>query len=293
MTGATSGIGEYTALYLATMGAEVLVTGRDPVRVERVRRRVEDAGGYGRGYVADLTDRQALRSLAASVRADAPRLEGLVNSAGAIFFQRSETLWGSERTFALNVEAPFLLTELLLPLLAKSGQGRVVHVASSAHRTGRMHFDDLDLHRRYSAWKAYGQSKLALILLTQQEARAHADLPVTFNACHPGFVRSRFGDEGTGVAAAVFRAIKRLGGRSPERGARAVTFLVSAPQVAAQSGRYFVGARAATPSRRGRDRGDAHRLWRVLEARTGLVADVAGGPAPGGSAAGGRMETAR
>lgn len=270
VTGATSGIGERTAYNLADMGAEILVVGRNPPRCRSVAEQIRHRGGLSESFVADLTDRAAVRALAAALASRYPAIHVLVNNAGAIVQRRTETVDGAERTFALNVEAPFMLTELLLPSLVKSEQGRVVNVASSAHRTGRMHFDDLDLHRGYSSWRAYGQSKLALVLLTREAARIHRGLPVTFNACHPGFIRSRFGSEGTGVSAHLFRAVQRLGGRSVEYGARAPTFLSSAGELDQVSGAYFRGTERTLPSRRARRAEDAHRLWQLMEGRTGV-----------------------
>jgi NAD(P)-dependent dehydrogenase (short-subunit alcohol dehydrogenase family) len=275
VTGATSGIGERTAHNLSVLGGEILVNGRAPSKVDAVVSGLRREGGMVSGFTADLTDRSALRSLVEDLASRYSALDVLINNAGAVFSERKETTSGSERTFALNVEAPFLLTELLLPLLAKSGHGRVVTVSSAAHRSGRMHFDDLDLRRGYSTWKAYGQSKLGVLLLNHQQALVHRALPVTFNACHPGFVRSRFGDEGRGAGAWALRAAKRIGAVSVERGARTPTFLASAADVEHVSGEYFIGMRPHATSRRAGRTEDAERLWDMLQARTGLR--VAGG----------------
>ncbi len=270
VTGATSGIGERTAHNLSALGGEILVNGRAPLKVAAVVDAIEREGGKASAFATDLTDRSRLHSLVEDVTSRYPTLDVLVNDAGAVFSARGETPSGSERTFALNVEAPFLLTESLLPLLARSGHGRVVHVSSAAHRAGRMHFDDLDLQRGYSAWKAYDQSKLAVLLMTRQEALVHRGLPVTFNACHPGFVRSRFGDEGSGAGTWALKAAKRIGAISVERGARTPTFLASAPEVEHVSGEYFVGTRPHATSLRARRAEDAVRLWDLLQARTGF-----------------------
>lgn len=279
VTGATSGIGERTAHNLSSLGAEVLVNGRRAARVTAVVTAIRAARGAASSFVADLTDRYAVQRMAAEVASGRSVLHALVNNAGAIFTERQETAASAERTFALNVEAPYMLTELLLPLLVRSGRGRVVHVASSAHRAGRMRFDDLDLHDGFSAWKAYGQSKLAIVLLTRQEARVHRALPVTFNCCHPGFVRSRFGDEGRGAGSWALRLAKSVGAISIERGARVPTYLVTAPDLEGTSGAYFVRAGPRPGSRRSQRAEDAERLWSALQARTG-VAPFAGTVTP-------------
>lgn len=283
VTGATSGIGERTAYNLSVLGAEVLLVGRNPARVEAIRDALARNGGSVAAFVADMSDRDAIRTLARDVTARYTAIDGLVNNAGGIFYHRRETASGSEWTFAVNVEGPFLLTELLLPALVKSGHGRVVHVSSAAHRSARMHFDDLDARKHYSAWRAYGQSKLALILLTREEARVHRGLPVTFNACHPGFVRSRFGDEGGGMMSHLVGFAKSIGAVSVERGARTPTFLASAPEVEGVTGEYFIDNRPHAPSRRALRAEDGARLWALLESRTGLTLAKAPG-APGLSA---------
>lgn len=272
VTGATSGIGERTAYNLVRMGAEVIVVGRDRARVEVLAESLSRGGGHAVARVADLSDRRAVVGLAEGLRGEGGALDVLVNNAGALLYERRETAAGSEATFALNVEAPFLLTELLLPLLVRSGHGRVVNVASAAHQMGHIHFDDLDLHHGYSGWKAYNQSKLALVLLTRQAAKVHAGVPVTFNCCHPGFVRSRFGDEGSGARRRMLGIAKSLGGISVERGAITPTYLASAHGIERYSGEYFVGCQPRPPARRARQDEDAARLWAILLQRTALGA---------------------
>jgi len=269
VTGATSGIGEICAGQLAAAGARVLLVGRSAERgeatLDRIRRRVPDADL--RLLLADLSRLAEVRRLATEIRRSTDRLDVLVNNAGAIFYERALTSEGNERTFALNVLAPFLLIELLRDRL-EAARGRVVNVASAAHRSGRLHLDDLDRSRGYSAFGAYGQSKLAVLLLTYEAARRHGGLGVTFNACHPGFIRSRFGDEGGTITAHLFRVGKRLFGASSQHGARTLTYLAGAPEIGATTGQYFVASRPHRSSHASHDREAARRLWEVCLERT-------------------------
>lgn len=278
VTGATSGIGEATVRALCQEGAEVAVVGRDRRKVDATVAFLAREGHLATGFVADLTDREAVRRLAIELNARYPALDALINNAGAIFFEREETRSGSERTFALNVEAPFLLTELLLVPLRRSGRGRVVNVSSAAHTAGRIHFDDLDLRRSFSGWKAYSQSKLALLLLTREASRVHAGTNVTFNACHPGLIRSRFAAEGRGLMPRTFHTLLWLFGRSPTAGARTPVYLAAREEVASRSGEYFARMRPRRSSSRSLRDDDARRLWGIVSSRTGLSTAVATPP---------------
>lgn len=276
VTGATSGIGEEIAVGLARQGFRLALTGRSSERGQRVIDRVRSARAGADPWfrAADLSRQAELRRLVAEVDRELPRLDVLVNNAGGIAYRRETTDEGVERTIALNVLAPFLLTQLLLPRLAASAgasTSRVVNVASSAHRAGRLRLDDLEGARRYSGWSAYSQSKLALILLTYEASRRFRALPVTFNACHPGFVRSRFGHRDGGVGGRLFRVVQRIGAISAERGATTPVYVASAPEIARTSGAYFVRSRARASSGRSHDLEAARALWAWCEARTGTT----------------------
>ncbi len=269
VTGATSGIGFEICRELATRGYRLVAVGRDPARLASSLAAIERVGGPPpAGLLADLSRRAEVRRLAERIRDREPRVDVLVNNAGAIFSRRRETEEGTERTFALNVVAPFLLTQLLLPALRTSGRARVVNVASAAHRTARLRLDDLEGRRHYRGWSAYARSKLALILLTRAFARREGAGTPTFNAFHPGFVRSRFAQNNPGLIGPGFRFLTAIGGISPQRGARTGVFLATSPEVAGRSGGYFVRCRETVPSARARDPVTAGRLWDLLREQT-------------------------
>ncbi len=272
VTGATSGLGAVLAESLARAGAALVLVGRDPTRTESFAQRLASSGASVRSHVTDLADRAQARSLASKLREENPRLDVLINNAGALVYTFSTTPSGDERTFGLNVLAPFVLMEGLLPCLTASGAGRVVNVASAAHRMGTLNFGDLDRRQKYSGWAAYSQSKLALLMITYEAARRHFDRPVTFNACHPGFVRSHFGVEGAaGMQGAFLGAGKRIAAISPERGARTPLYLATSPEVAHTSGEYFAKSRPHPSSAASHDREAAKRLWEICERRSGLL----------------------
>ncbi len=195
VTGATSGIGRETALALARLGAEVALCARDEGRGAAVREEVARvaAGPAPRLFVADLASLAQVRRLAAELAAALPRINVLVNNAGAIHMKRKHTVDGHETTFAVNHLAPFLLTSLLLPTLRASAPSRVVTVSSDAHRSGRIDFDDLMGAKDYAGMRAYAQSKLANVLFAYELARRLEGTGVTSNALHPGVVATGFG----------------------------------------------------------------------------------------------------
>src|SRR6185503_14947145 len=211
ITGATSGIGLETADALAALGARLVLIGRDQARgnaaLARLRNRTPDV--EAQIHCADLSRLTEIRQLAETLRA-LPRIDVLINNAGAMFTRREVTADGLERTFATNHMAYFLLTELLRERLVASAPARIVNVASDAHRRAWLDFDDLQGEKRYSGMNAYGRSKLCNILFTRELARRLAGTGVTANCLHPGFVASRFGDESGGLMSWVIKLGKNF-----------------------------------------------------------------------------------
>jgi retinol dehydrogenase 12 len=274
ITGATSGIGAAIAHALARRAETLVLVGRDPGKLAAVTAALtaEHGGASLRTHHADLSRMTDVRRLAGELRTDYPKIEVLVNNAGAYFSRNERTSEGIERTWALNVLSPFLLTRLLRPSLAAAAPSRVVNVASAAHSGARLRFDDLENQRRYSGFATYARSKLALVLLTHELAARWTNDSVAVNALHPGFVRSGFGQSNPGATAAVIRMAFRLFGISPERGAETAVFLATAPQVEGKTGEYYVRSHEARSSRESYDSAAALRLWQVASAQVGLPA---------------------
>jgi NAD(P)-dependent dehydrogenase (short-subunit alcohol dehydrogenase family) len=264
ITGATQGIGRETAFALAHKGARVGIVGRDRVRTEAVAAaiRAQAVGAQVDVFVADLSLLQATRRLADEVKQRYPRLDVLVNNAGAVFGKREVTPEGIERTLALNHLSYFVLTRALLPLLESSAPARIVSVASNAHRGGHLDFDDLQAKRSYSGFRVYSSSKLANVLFTRELSRRLVErgVQVTANCLHPGVIASGFGRNNGGVLGLLIRAAAPFM-TTPEKGARTTVYLASAPEVAGVTGQYFKNQRVTRPSRAAEDGGAARRLW--------------------------------
>jgi NAD(P)-dependent dehydrogenase (short-subunit alcohol dehydrogenase family) len=213
-----------------------------------------------------LTDIRRLADALSSL----PRIDLLINNAGAIFSHREETAEGLERTFALNHMAYFLLTELLRQKIIRSAPARIVNVASDAHRYARLDWSDLQTMHGYFSWRAYSRTKLYNVLFTRELARQLDGTGVTVNCLHPGFVASRFADNNRGPFGWGFWLVKTLLGAPPASGATTVIYLASAPELADTSGGYFVNCMSALASRAARDDQGAARLWRETAALAGV-----------------------
>ena len=262
ITGATSGIGEVAAMRLARQGARLLLVARDPRRAEGVLARLRGAApAAAHGvYPADLSRLSEMKRVGAEIAKAEPRIDILINNAGAFFSARRLTEDGLERTFALNHMAYFVLTCTLIDRLKAAAPSRIVSTASDAHRGARLDFTDLRGEKGYDGYKAYGRSKLCNILFTRELARRLAGTGLTANCLHPGFVATRFGDQAGGVMSLVIRAAK-LFAISPQKGADTIVHLASSPEAAGSSGGYFYKCLPATPTAEARDDAAAARLW--------------------------------
>jgi NAD(P)-dependent dehydrogenase (short-subunit alcohol dehydrogenase family) len=269
ITGATRGIGLAAARELARRGDRLAIVARDEARATSTVRELDAiAGGPGRVDVlfADLASQASVRRLAAEARERYPRIDVLVNNAGAIYSTRRLTGDGIELTWAVNHLAPFLLTTLLLDRLRESGPARIVTTSSGAHQGAHIPFDDMAGERSFgpAGFGRYGQSKLANILFTLELARRLEGTEVTATCFHPGFVTSGFNRNNGGFLTFVMTLLSPFG-RSPEKGADTLVWLADSPEVSGQSGGYYTDRRLVQPSPAGRDAEVARRLWEVSE----------------------------
>jgi NAD(P)-dependent dehydrogenase (short-subunit alcohol dehydrogenase family) len=261
VTGATDGVGKVTVRALAEAGATVIGVGRDPIKIENVINEVGDTSDSLQFLTADLSSLKEIRALADQFNSKYDRLHVLVNNAGALFTSIRESVDGIEVTFALNHLAYFLLTNLLLDTIIASAPARIINVASDAHQGRAINFDDLEHRRSYSAWGAYGASKLANILFTYELARRLEGTGVTVNAVHPGFVNTNF-QRAAGL--------DMRGPLTPEEGADTQIWLATSEEVEGVSGKYFVRRRETRSSDTSYDEAVARRLWDESARMVGL-----------------------
>lgn len=271
VTGASSGIGLYTALGLARAGLRVVMHGRDRERTEAARRFVSERVNNAALETAlgDFASLAAVRGLAEDILARHDRIDALVNNAGLFSprFRLSED--GYELTFAVNHLAPFLLTNLLLQRLKTSAPARVVTVASRAHRGQRINLATITGPQDWSMGKAYGRSKLCNILFTRELARRLEGDGIVAVCLHPGVVATRIAQHG-GLIELGWRVAKpfMIG---PEKGAETNVFLATVPDPVPFNGGYVIGRSLAQPDPAALDNTMARRLWDESARLTGLA----------------------
>ncbi len=267
VTGATAGIGQATALFLAKRGATVVGVGRNPTKNEHSTQMIKnETGNLSVEYLlADLSSQKDIHRLAQQFRNKYDRLDVLVNNAGATFGERMESVDGIEMTFALNHLGYFLLTNLLLDILEASKPSRVINVSSSLHKFGNINFDDIPFKKGYNRSKAYQRSKLANIGFTYEMARRLFGQTITVNAMNPGLVATNVGQAAGGISAKVKGIVDRIAGLTPEEGAQTILYLATSPEVAGVTGRYFVKEKAIPSTKITYDLEFCERLWAVSE----------------------------
>jgi NAD(P)-dependent dehydrogenase (short-subunit alcohol dehydrogenase family) len=272
ITGGTSGIGEVAAVELAKQGARIVLIARDPARADVTMAKLRKANPAAdhRFLVAELSRLKEMKRAAGEIAATEPKIDVLINNAGALFNTRQVTEDGLEMTFATNHMAYFVVTNLFLPGL-KPG-ARIVSTASDAHKGAQLDFDDLQSAKRYSGFSVYGKSKLCNILFNRELARRLAGSGVTANCLHPGFVATRFGDSSGGLFQTVIKVAKPVGAISPEEGAKTIIYLASSPEVEGRSGGYYYKNRIATPTKEAQSDSDAGRLWEISARLSGVGA---------------------
>lgn len=281
ITGSTSGIGQVAAEKLAAMGARIVLVARHKSRGEatlaRLRSIPPPTGGRAAAhsvYYADLSRLRETKRVAREIAAAEPRIDVLINNAGAAFSRYQVTEDGLELTFATNHMSYFVLTHGLREQLLAAAPARIVNTASDAHKGARLDFSDLQLEGGYGGLKAYSRSKLCNILFTRELSRRLAGTGVVANSLHPGFVNTRIGDQNGGLVSGIFRFMKQFA-LTPEKGAETIVYLASAEDARTVSGQYFVKCRAVAPSKAAQDDEAARRLWEESVKLAGLADNAA------------------
>jgi retinol dehydrogenase-14 len=273
VTGSTDGIGKETATALASLGAEIIVHGRNPEKTQKTVREIKDLTNNEliSYLIADFTDLNQVREMATELQEKYSRLDVLINNAGGYNSRRIDTDTGVERTFLINHLAPFTLTNLLLPILKDSAPSRIINVSSQVHSMGRLNFEDLGFKKGYFGMLAYSRSKLANMLFTYELDRRLKGSGVSVNALHPGHVGTNiWADAAPLIGSAVKRLMKWIS-LSPEEGADNSIYLASSPDLNNISGLYFMKREPVRSSSRSYDRETAARLWQVSEELTGIT----------------------
>ena len=273
ITGATAGMGYATAVEMAKKGYAVVMTGRNEEKgLEAVAHAKRESGSEDLSFArCDLASLASIRAFADQFKQQHERLDVLINNAGVLTLKREETEDGFEKQLGVNHLGHFLLTNLLLDLLVRSEDGRIVTVSSGGHKWGSFYERDPHMKTRYSIMKGYGQSKLANILFTKELARRLQDTNVLANTLHPGAVATSLGvDRKTGFGKTIYKLLTPVF-QTPAEGATTALYLATSPDLDGVSGEYFYKQKIAAVSDDARDVELAARLWAWSEKEVGLT----------------------
>lgn len=239
ITGATSGIGKATALRMAQMGAKLTLIVRNQEKAERLVVELKAASGNQRiGFeVADLSELRQVHQLSDRLLKKNQPIDILINNAGALFNPRQQTSEGFEKSFALLLLSPFVLTERLKPLLEKSRDARVVNVLSGGMYSQGIRVNDLQCQRgKYSGAVAYARAKRGLMIVTEDWAARWQQSAITVNAMHPGWADTA----GVETALPEFYRLTRRVLRTPAEGADTAVWLATSTEAGRVHGMFWL-----------------------------------------------------
>ena len=277
ITGATSGIGLAAAKEFVKRGAILGIVARNQAKAEATAAALKSAEGNDAKvdiFLADMTSQQSIRDVAKDIQNRWPRLDVLINNAGAMFVKHFTTEDGIEMTWAVNYLAPFLLTKLLLHRLKENGQGRIITTASHGHKMARngIGFDDLS-GQKYFRFPhllmggpnfRYGETKLANIMFTAELGRLLEGTGVSAACFDPGLVATNFNQDNGALARMTMAVMKRFS-RTPEKGAETLVWLADSDEMSFSSGHYYKDMQRDVPSGQAQDPVAAKRLWEMSE----------------------------
>ncbi len=267
ITGANSGIGKTTSIELAKTGAVIVMLCRNKERGEEALQDVRELSGNNSVelMLCDLGSLKSIRNFCLEFKKKYQQLNVLINNAGVVLPGYHQTADGYELQFGVNHLGHFLLTNELLDVLIASAPARVINVSSGIHKTGKIYFEDVNLKKNYTFWRAYAQSKLANILFTYELSERLKGTGVTANCLHPGAVATSLGiNRDTGFGKFFTRLLKPFFLTS-EQGAETSIYLATSDDVEGVSGSYFYRKRPVSSSKRSYDKATAKKLWDLSE----------------------------
>ncbi len=272
ITGATSGVGLEAAKQFAQKGARIVMVCRNNEKALAVRSEIMRQWDVTVDIVlADFSRLDEVRRAAATLLADYPRIDVLVNNAGLHSTRRIETPEGFELVFCVDHLAAFLFTHLLLDRMIESAPARILMINSEGHRFGGLRLDDLDWEKRhYTGLRGYGAAKTAQLLTTWEFADRLNGTGVTINAMHPGDVRTQIGNNNGWLYRFFLHHFIWLILKDPVISGEAICYLASDPELEAVSGRFFHLTIDEKPASHAMDRAIGKMIWDRSIELTGL-----------------------
>ena len=268
ITGATNGIGKAAAIKFAESAKSIAFTYRNEELAEDLKNEMQKINPNLsiNSFFCDFSVQDSIRGCADKIKNDLKAIDLLINNAGVVNTEYSETIDGIENTFAVNHLGYFLFTNLLLDLVKKESESRIINVSSAAHHFVKgMQWDDINYKDDFKmGLKAYGQSKLGNILFTKQLAKKLQKDGVTVNAIHPGGVNTSLGNQNNSLLGRVLKIILKPFFRSPLKGANTIIYLAEIDGLSI-TGAYWVDGRVAKTSHYSKNEAEAEKLWRLSE----------------------------
>ena len=268
ITGATNGIGKAAAIKFAESAKSIAFTYRNEELAEDLKNEMQKINPNLsiNSFFCDFSVQDSIRECADKIKNDLKAIDLLINNAGVVNTEYSETIDGIENTFAVNHLGYFLFTNLLLDLVKKESESRIINVSSAAHHFVKgMQWDDINYKDDFKmGLKAYGQSKLGNILFTKQLAKKLQKYGVTVNAIHPGGVNTSLGNQNNSLLGRVLKIILKPFFRSPLKGANTIIYLAEIDGLSI-TGAYWVDGRVAKTSHYSKNEAEAEKLWRLSE----------------------------
>ena len=277
ITGATNGIGKAAAIKFAKSAKSIAFTYRNEELAEDLKNEMQKINPNLsiNSFFCDFSVQDSIRECADKIKNDLKAIDLLINNAGVVNTEYSETIDGIENTFAVNHLGYFLFTNLLLNLVKKESESRIINVSSAAHHFVKgMQWDDINYKDDFKmGLKAYGQSKLGNILFTKQLAKKLQKDGVTVNAIHPGGVNTSLGNQNNSLLGRVLKIILKPFFRSPLKGANTIIYLAEIDGLSI-TGAYWVDGRVAKTSHYSKNEAEAEKLWRLSEKLVNQEFDV-------------------
>ena len=264
ITGGTSGLGYRTAFILAQdKNNKIILIGRNKIKGENALLTLKNiTNNQNITFLnADLSSIKETSLLAKRLIRE--KIDILINNAGALFYKRSTNNEGIENTLALNHFSYFILSNLILKNNIIKNGGRIINVASGAHRGVDLDFNDIEMLDNYNGWKCYKKSKLCNILFTKKLSELTKKKNITVNCLHPGFVKTGFGKNNTGIIGFIVKVLMKLFAIKVEDGAKTIIHLATSNEVKNISGEYFYKSKITKPSHFAEDKKTADKLWKL------------------------------
>ncbi len=272
ITGANSGIGKATATAMANLGYRVIFVARNLQKAEATKKEISNASGSSSVdfIIADLMSLSQVRKCAETFSQKYNSLDVLINNAGVCLPERKITADGFEEMFQINHLSHFLLTNLLLDVLKKSDEPRIINVSSGGYKSGKFDPENLQSEKKFSTFGTYCNTKLLNILFTFELADRLKGTGITVNTLHPGVVNTNFAGELKGILGILNRMFKPFL-ISPEKGAATSVYLASSKEVKNISGEYFEKCKVVKPSNNFINAENQKILWEKSMELTGLA----------------------